>query len=143
MTVSVKIKSNHKFSCTACPAGTYRSRSDPADSCLPCPANTATSGVAVANCSCIAGHFRALQDGPKIACARKSYYSVFSRRFKYKSTRAEVGNIHFSGISIINRYIFSTLSVSGLGIDLLDLDSGDCISFYVFETLCAHLKVMR
>jgi len=65
-------RSTDKFSCTACPAGTYRSLSDPADSCLPCPANTITSGVAVATCPCIAGHFRAPQDDPKIGCARKS-----------------------------------------------------------------------
>jgi len=56
--------------CRACPAGTYRSRSDPVDSCVLCPANTTTSGIAVANCPCIAGHFRAPQDDPKIGCAR-------------------------------------------------------------------------
>jgi len=97
---------------------------------VPCPLNTTTSGVAVAICPCNAGHFRAPQDDPKIGCARKSDYGVSSRRFKYKSTRAEVGNIHFGGILITNRYIFSTMSVSGLGIDLLDLNSGDCIRSY-------------
>ena len=62
------------ISCTACPAGTYRSRSDPADSCLPCPANTVRTGVAVASCPCFAGYFRAPEDGPEVACSRKSNF---------------------------------------------------------------------
>jgi len=45
-------------------------RSDPADSCVPCPANTDQTGVAVSSCPCIAGHFRAPEDGPEVACSR-------------------------------------------------------------------------
>jgi len=64
--------SSDPFSYTACPAGTYRSRSDPSDSCLPCPPNTIITGVAVASCPCIAGYFRAQENGPEFACSRKS-----------------------------------------------------------------------
>ena len=58
---------------TACPNGTYRSRSDPADACLPCPANTVRNGAAVASCPCIAGYFRAPLEGLNVNCTRKSH----------------------------------------------------------------------
>lgn len=60
------------FPLSACPAGMYRSCSDPADSCPPCPANTDHSGVAVAICPCITGYFRAPPHGPNVSCTGKS-----------------------------------------------------------------------
>jgi len=60
------------FPLSACPAGTHRSDSDPADSCVPCPANTIRTGVAVAICPCTAGYFRAPQEGPVIGCTSMS-----------------------------------------------------------------------
>jgi len=58
------------FPLSACPAGMYRS--DPADFCQPCPANTVRSGLAVATCPCIGGHFRTAKEGPSVGCTRKS-----------------------------------------------------------------------
>jgi len=60
------------FPFTACPAGMYRPRPDPADSCLPCPANTVRNRVTFATCPCLEGYFRTPQEGQNIACTRKS-----------------------------------------------------------------------
>ena len=57
----------------ACPAGTYRSATDPVTSCLPCPNNTVTTGVAVAECPCLSGFYRSPSEGPGDGCTGESF----------------------------------------------------------------------
>lgn len=63
-------------SLAACPAGTYRSQSDPAHSCIPCPHNTNISLIPVAVCPCIPGFFRTAQEDQSFSCTRKLDYEV-------------------------------------------------------------------
>ncbi|XP_030164502.1 ephrin type-A receptor 1 [Lynx canadensis] len=55
--------------CLACPSGSYRADTD-APHCLKCPEHSTAEPEGATVCTCESGHFRALGEGPQVACTR-------------------------------------------------------------------------